>query len=358
MKTNLEALKALYVKNGGSLTDTYEDIAGGAPVSAYKVLKDAIAALSKLDIGGGSGLPDVTAEDNGKTVYVDNGEWEVGYSEIPNVAIAYNATRLDLSGGTDFIKKGVPFIIASTSTGGFKYLIRPVSNIGGSIGAYERVCFIYNRWTNGYDADAYRIYAGHFDVISEGVYKVNDSTGILSYLANNKQTMYPIFSALRSGDTPNGLVYGDYSYVDIKEIENIDGIGIYTVDLSSAKSQFDIILSSLKTAASASADTHITKYMPLTGELAAYTGLIVRNAANAYNANGKTIVIKYGDLITSLGGVALDSNYVGYLSYGIVEPDTASKKLYEITVLLSSTGFESAEAYFDVVCRSTTVISQ
>ena len=50
MKTNLEALKAVYVKNGGSLTDTYEDIAGGAPVSAYKTLKDAIAALSKLTI--------------------------------------------------------------------------------------------------------------------------------------------------------------------------------------------------------------------------------------------------------------------------------------------------------------------
>lgn len=82
MKTNLEALKAVYVKNGGSLTDTYEDIAGGAPVSAYKTLKDAIAALSKLTLGGGgSGLPEVTDADNGKGVFVENGEWAV--SDVP-----------------------------------------------------------------------------------------------------------------------------------------------------------------------------------------------------------------------------------------------------------------------------------
>ena len=91
MKTNLEALKALYVKNGGSLTDTYEDIAGGAPVSAYKVLKDAIAALSKLDIGGGSGLPEVTGADNGKGVFVENGEWAV--SDVP-----YTQTTVLFSG--------------------------------------------------------------------------------------------------------------------------------------------------------------------------------------------------------------------------------------------------------------------
>lgn len=85
MKTNLEALKAVYVKNGGSLTDTYEDIAGGAPVSAYKTLKDAIAALSKLTLGGG--LPE-TPED-GVIMTAKDGEWlaitENQYSEDGHV---------------------------------------------------------------------------------------------------------------------------------------------------------------------------------------------------------------------------------------------------------------------------------
>lgn len=76
MKTNLEALKAVYVKNGGSLTDTYEDIAGGAPVSAYKTLKDAIAALSKLTL-----IPEVTDADNGKVLGVEGGEW--GKMDVP-----------------------------------------------------------------------------------------------------------------------------------------------------------------------------------------------------------------------------------------------------------------------------------
>lgn len=92
MKTNLEALKAVYVKNGGSLTDTYEDIAGGAPVSAYKTLKDAIAALSKLTLGGGgSGLPEVTDADNGKIMQVESGEW----TKMPKVInVSFSADAL------------------------------------------------------------------------------------------------------------------------------------------------------------------------------------------------------------------------------------------------------------------------
>ena len=91
MKTNLEALKALYVKNGGSLTDTYEDIAGGAPVSAYKVLKDAIAALSKLDIGGGTELPEPSAADNGKVLGVEDGDYAI-------IDVPYTQTTVLFSG--------------------------------------------------------------------------------------------------------------------------------------------------------------------------------------------------------------------------------------------------------------------
>lgn len=43
----IESLQALYVKLGGSLTDTYEDIAGGVPVSDYAIIPDMIAAITK-----------------------------------------------------------------------------------------------------------------------------------------------------------------------------------------------------------------------------------------------------------------------------------------------------------------------
>ena len=53
MKTNVEALKALYLKLGGSLTDTYSDIAGGIPVGEYDLISDCILACAKKG-GGGS----------------------------------------------------------------------------------------------------------------------------------------------------------------------------------------------------------------------------------------------------------------------------------------------------------------
>lgn len=45
---NVEALKALYVALGGALTDTYADIAGGAPVSEYSLICDVIFAIAKV----------------------------------------------------------------------------------------------------------------------------------------------------------------------------------------------------------------------------------------------------------------------------------------------------------------------
>ena len=42
----IEALQALYVAFGGQLTDTYETIADGVPVSNYVVIPDVIAAIA------------------------------------------------------------------------------------------------------------------------------------------------------------------------------------------------------------------------------------------------------------------------------------------------------------------------
>lgn len=46
--TITKVIKALYVKLGGSLTDTISGIAGGAPVSSYSVISDCIKALYVL----------------------------------------------------------------------------------------------------------------------------------------------------------------------------------------------------------------------------------------------------------------------------------------------------------------------
>ena len=51
----IQALQALYVKLGGDLTDTYEGIAGGVPVSDYVLIPDMIAACAQIAEPGGGG---------------------------------------------------------------------------------------------------------------------------------------------------------------------------------------------------------------------------------------------------------------------------------------------------------------
>lgn len=71
MNTTIESLQALYVKNGGKLTDTYSDICGGAAVGNYTTIPDMVAACAKLNIGGGGG----GAEKFIVTLTEDDGTW-------------------------------------------------------------------------------------------------------------------------------------------------------------------------------------------------------------------------------------------------------------------------------------------
>lgn len=86
--TTIKSLKDMYVKLGGSLTDTYADIAGGKAVGTYATIPEMIQACTKKAGSGGSGLPDYTAADNGKFLGVVEGEatWaEAGGGEEPFV---------------------------------------------------------------------------------------------------------------------------------------------------------------------------------------------------------------------------------------------------------------------------------
>lgn len=78
MDNNMIALQNLYVALGGSLTDTYNNIANGVPVSDYVLKPDIINAIaSHIASGGAAELPAVTAEDNDKVLKVVDGAWAV-----------------------------------------------------------------------------------------------------------------------------------------------------------------------------------------------------------------------------------------------------------------------------------------
>jgi len=85
MNTTVKSLQVLYVKLGGSLSDTYAGIADGVAVSDYVNIPDCIAAIKQV-AGSGSALPAVANSDKGKILSVNNsGEWAAEMPSVVNV---------------------------------------------------------------------------------------------------------------------------------------------------------------------------------------------------------------------------------------------------------------------------------
>lgn len=97
MKTNVNALKDLFVKFGGSLSTVYEDISPD-PVGEYISISAMIDACAKVSGGGDSSLPAVTADDNGDVLTVVEGEWNK--AEAPSGESNVEAITLTLDGTT------------------------------------------------------------------------------------------------------------------------------------------------------------------------------------------------------------------------------------------------------------------
>lgn len=115
MNTTIKALQDLYVKLGGSLTDTYETIASGEKVGNYTTIPDMIEAVTqKAESGGGGGaisaLRTTLTEGDDDTWVSDKTPEEIyeawANGAIVNTAIAeegyvftlYNANKNDISG--------------------------------------------------------------------------------------------------------------------------------------------------------------------------------------------------------------------------------------------------------------------
>lgn len=100
--TTIKSLKDMYLKLGGSLTDTYEDIAGGKAVGTYATIPEMIQACTKKagSGGGGSDLPEHTAADNGKFLGVVEGDlaWAEN-SGLPDYTAADNGKFLGVVDG-------------------------------------------------------------------------------------------------------------------------------------------------------------------------------------------------------------------------------------------------------------------
>jgi hypothetical protein len=81
MKTTVEALKDYYVEIGGTATD----------VENVTTIPDMINAITAM--GGGSSLPEVTAEDNGDVLMVVDGAWNKATPNADIVVINTNSAN-------------------------------------------------------------------------------------------------------------------------------------------------------------------------------------------------------------------------------------------------------------------------
>lgn len=88
MNTTVQALQALYVKLGGSLTDTYDNIADGATVADYATIPDMVDAIAQISKAENL-INSVSNDDNGKVLTVVDGAAEFAEPETNTFVVTY-----------------------------------------------------------------------------------------------------------------------------------------------------------------------------------------------------------------------------------------------------------------------------
>lgn len=90
MNTTVQALQALYVKLGGSLTDTYDNIADGATVADYATIPDMVDAIAQISKAENL-INSVSNDDNGKVLTVVDGAAEFAEPGTDTFIVTYTA---------------------------------------------------------------------------------------------------------------------------------------------------------------------------------------------------------------------------------------------------------------------------
>lgn len=92
MDTTVQALQALYVKLGGSLTDTYDNIADGATVADYATIPDMVDAIAQISKAENL-INSVSNDDNGKVLTVVDGAAEFAEPGTNTFIVTYTRER-------------------------------------------------------------------------------------------------------------------------------------------------------------------------------------------------------------------------------------------------------------------------
>lgn len=178
--TNVKSLLEMYVKMGGSLTDTYSDIAGGIPVGQYSLISDAVLACSKKYSSGGGAytLPTASASTkggvkigsglsmDGEVLSATGGAEKFVVNITDNAGVTSDKTIAEIvsakEAGKDVVANvynnvfgvtaEIPLIYALAAPGGQGYVVMfsaPVPSLGASIG--ENIYTVYGLVETGSD---------------------------------------------------------------------------------------------------------------------------------------------------------------------------------------------------------------
>ena len=172
MNTTVKSLQDLYVKLGGSLTDTYSAIASGIPVSNYVTIPDVISAINKIAENGGSSLPAVTSMDNGSVLTVVEGEWNK--AQISNEIELVTFTQMAGTSGTcshSFSQ------ISNAVTAGKLVILKYIPS-GDGDAEYHMLNKIIDATSSGVGVPSYVYFSGSIDY---GDSKLNFTTVYLQY---------------------------------------------------------------------------------------------------------------------------------------------------------------------------------
>lgn len=88
MNTSVQALQLVYVKMGGSLTDTYSAIASGEMVGNYTTIPDVVEAIAQISKAENL-INSVSNDDNGKVLTVVDGAAEFAEPETNTFVVNY-----------------------------------------------------------------------------------------------------------------------------------------------------------------------------------------------------------------------------------------------------------------------------
>ena len=135
-----DALKKLYVAMGGTASD----------VENLTLTPELIAAIAEIYSGGGSSLPAVTSDDNGKALLVQEGAWDKGTlpSGLPEVSASDNNKSLRVASG-EWAVDANQFAVHFTNGGGAWSADKTFAEVSAALNAGKDVVGIVEGLTFG-----------------------------------------------------------------------------------------------------------------------------------------------------------------------------------------------------------------